>query len=240
MLKKIICICIGLISFTIQLSIVNAKEIYYQNKNNVTFTEEEYQFLSKMFWEGCQDLMDIKDYNKFIESNILNGEFESQELLLPATRATSIEETSKTLKISKSCTTNCTISITASWKKNPNVHSYDVIGAFLSGTSLQNTPITTISSGITNITSKDINKFNNGFGVSVKLPQYGNKLVINTIFKVKKGGTVYGSYQHAMKNISLANSKNYTLSRNGYGGVFDFKGSAITTYDKMQGVSISV
>ena len=41
-------------------------------------------------------------------------------------------------------------------------------------------------------------------------------------------------------NISLSNSQNYTFSRSGYGGVFKFSGTALTTYDKMKGVSISL
>ena len=238
MLRKVM--CIGLIVFAIQSQNVSAKGIFYQNENGVGFTKEEYEFLSKMFWDGCQDIMTLNDYDKFIESKIMDGEFESKELIIPVTRATSISDSNKSLKISKSCSTNCTISITASWKGNPTIHSYDVIGAYLSGTVLQGNPITTVSSGITSTTSNEIKRFSNGFGVSVKIPNYGNKLVINTVFNVSKGGTVYGSYQHAMKNISLSDSKNYTLSRNGFGGVFDFKGTAFNTYDRMSGVNISV
>ena len=50
MLKKVM--CIGLIVFVIQLQNVSAKEIFYQNENGVSFTKEEYEFLSEMFWTG--------------------------------------------------------------------------------------------------------------------------------------------------------------------------------------------
>lgn len=58
------------------------------------------------------------------------------------------------------------------------------------------------------------------------LPKYDSAPVINQTFKVSKGGTVYASYQHAMRNIFLADSKNYTLSKAGYGEVFKFAGTA--------------
>ena len=43
---------------------------------------------------------------------------------------------------------------------------------------------------------------------------------------------VYASYQHAVKNISLNDSMNYTFSYNGLGGVSLFNNSSL--FDKMQ------
>ena len=194
------------------------------------------------FWDGAQENMDLDDYNNFINSDIMNGDLDSNIYYdIPLTRATSIEEANKTLKIVKSCSSNCFVSVTLTWKKFPTVKSYDVIGAYLDGTSLVNNPATSITTnGTITTTYKDIKKSNNGFGVSVKLPTYGTSMIINQSFRVNKGGTVYASYQHAIKNISLSNSQNYTFSRSGYGGVFKFSGTALTTYDKMKGVSISL
>ena len=61
MLKKII--WISFIVFVIQLQNVSAKEILYQNENGVSFAKEEYEFLSKMFWDGCQDIMTLNQRN---------------------------------------------------------------------------------------------------------------------------------------------------------------------------------
>lgn len=227
------------IGFIIALPNVSAAE-YYKNDNGVTLSKEEYDFLSYMFWDGCQSLMTKVDYEKFINSDIMNGELDSKIYNEPMTRATSIENNNRTFKISKSCTTNCLISVTLTWKNNPTVKSHDVMGAYLDGTSLQNTPTTMIltSNGSTKIT--DLKKANNGFGVSMLLPKSGNNIVINQNFRVSKGGTVYASYQHAMQNITLGDSKNYTFSKAGYGQVFKFSGTAASVYDRFNGVNISV
>ena len=220
---------------------VKAEEVYFINQNNVEFTKEEFDFITYMFWEGAQEYMDLNDYNNFINSDIMNGDLDSVIYYdIPLTKATTIEDANRTLKITKSCSSNCFISVTLTWKKSPIVRSYDVMGAYLDGTSLVNTPVTSITTSGTTITNNDIKKNNNGFGVSIKLPTYGTSMVINQNFRVSKGGTVYASYQHAIKNISLSNSQNYTFSRSGYGGVFNFSGTALTTYDRMNGVNISV
>lgn len=223
-------------SMALTVSEVKASETYYLNNKGVALTKEEYDFLSYMFWEGSQDLLTKGDYNKFINSNIMHGELGDDTYTELQTRATSVESNSKTLKIVKSCSSDCLISVTLTWKGNPTIKSYDVMGAYLENTQLTNSPKTVIGQK----SYTDIKQFNNGFGVSILLPKYDSAPVINQTFRVSKGGTVYASYQHAIKNISLDDSKNYTLSKAGYGGVFKFNGTATSTYDRMNGVSISL
>ena len=50
----------------------------------------------------------------------------------------------------------------------------------------------------------EFQQFSTGFGYSVKLGN-ANNLKITTSMYTEPGGTVYGSYQHAMVNTSLAN-----------------------------------
>ena len=239
-MKKIfyLLICIGSCLFVTNVS---AKEVYYQNDNGVTFSKEEYDYLTYMYWDGAQDLMTKEDYEKFINYGIVGGSLNSviyDEPIL--TRGATYETASKKLKISSSCSTNCAISIVATWKNSPAVRSYDVIGAYLENTTLKDTPVTKVTSSTGAYQSTEIKSSSNGFGVSVSLPAYGTSVIISQTFKVASGGTVYGSYQHAIKTISLANSKNYTISKDGYGDVFKFSGTAASTYDKMQGVNLSV
>lgn len=223
----------------------NAEEVYYTNNYNVRLTKEEYDFLSKFYWEGYQEDMTLSDYQEFIESNIMNGEFETVGInhfdnvgLIPY--STSHETNSKTMKISKSCNSTCSISVVVTWKNIPNTKSYDVIGAYLDGVNLLSKVSTNAkTSGMTN-SIFEIKKENNGFGASISLPTSGSNYVISQTYTVSKGGTVYASYQHAKRSISLANSKNYTISREGYGGVFKFSGTAANIYDQMRGVSIAV
>ena len=79
---------------------------------------------------------------------------------------------------------------------------------------------------------------NNGFGVSFKLPTGGSSLNITQMFEVSIGGTVYASYQHANKTSTLDKSKDYSISKNGYGGVFLFSTLSSSYYDGMDGVYI--
>lgn len=236
MLKKLF-IIFG-ISFIAFVPNVLAEE-YYKNDYGVILNKDEYDFLNYMFWDGCQSLMTKTDYEKFINSDIMNGELDSQIYEEPMTRATTIEDNSRSFKISKSCSTNCLVSVTLKWKGVPTTKSYDVMGAYFDGVTLQNTPTTMIqtSNGSTRIT--DLKKANNGFGVSMLLPS-GDNIVINQNFRVSKGGTVYASYQHAMRNITFGDSKNYTFSKAGFGQVFQFSGTAASVYDRFNGVNISL
>lgn len=222
------------------MSDVTAKEVYYTNDSGVSFSKEEFDFLGNFFWDGIQDLLNKDDYQKFILSEIMNGDIETKTYHEILPRGTHFEDNNRDLTISKSCSSNCYISVTLTWKKNPTIRSYDVIGAYLENTKLINTPTTVVLNSGSTVNSKEIKKTSTGFGVSIKLPKYGNSLIVNQTYRVKKGGHVYASYQHAMKNISLANSKNYTTSKSGYGKVFNFSGIATSTYDRMNGVDIAL
>lgn len=220
---------------------VHAKQVYYENEYGVQLTKEEYDYLVYMYWDGAQDFMTQEDYSKFEQSGIVGGSLSSTTYTEPVlTRGASYETASKSLKISSSCSTNCNISIVATWKNLPAIRSYDVIGAYLENTSLLTTPTTKVTSSSGTSQSSEIKSSNVGLGVSIALPTYGTSIIVTQSFKVSSGGTVYGSYQHAIKTISLANSKNYTFSKSGYGGVFNFSGIASSTYDRMNGVSLSV
>lgn len=218
---------------------VNAKEVYYSNVNNVELTKEEYDFLSKMYWDGYQAIMTKEDYNYFVQSNMINGVFDSKIYNYNLARGVSHTTSSKNLKISKSCTSGCDISVVLTWLVNPTIRSYDVVGAYFDGVSLIRMGDTkVVSSSSVNSFSLN-NQSNNGIGASIKLPTYSN-IVISQSYKVSSGGTVYASYQHAVKNISLSQSQNYTFSTNGYGRVLNFASSVRGYYDNMQGVELEL
>ena len=146
----------------------------------------------------------------------------------------------KEIKIEKSCTnTKCIITINMKWLNMPKIRSYDVLGARFEGPSLLNDHMTTLflDDVKKNITMYTVKK-SNGFGVSFKLPTGGSSLRITQIFEVSVGGTVYASYQHANKTSTLDKSKDYSISKNGYGGVFLFSTLSSSYYDGMGGVYI--
>lgn len=221
---------------------VSAKSNYYINENGVEFSKAEYDFLTKMYWDGYQEIMTQNDYNDFKESNIINGKFNSKTITYNdsvITRGTTHSTANKTLKIATSCSSNCRVSVVLTWINNPTIRSYDVIGARLSGVTLQSTPTTRVASSSSTSFSNNIRQQTNGFGTSILLPS-GSNIILNQDYYVSKGGTIYASYQHARKSTTLAISQMFNISSSGYGGVFSFYDDATDVYDAMNGVNISV
>ncbi len=220
-------------------STAQAKNIYYTNDNGVSFSKEEYDLLTNLFWEGSQDLFTMSDYERFVAKDLMNGDFDMVVLEEPMPLATSITDKARTFKIGKVCSDDCFVSVTLQWTQNPTVRSYDVIGFLLDGTTITGIPSTNASSSTNSNVPESKRTFSNGFGASIKLPS-GSGIIISQVFDVEKKGTVYASYQHATMAISLENSKKYTLSKTGFGGVFEFTGLAYDTYDRMNGLTLSM
>lgn len=242
-MKKFILSALIFLGFLISIPQASAlQDAYYKNPNGVILTKEEYEFLSLMYWDGYQSIMTLSDYTEFKNSNIMSGDITSktsEDGIKP--RGTFHETNAKILKITSSCSSDCFVSVVLTWKNNPNTRSYDVMGARFNNTTVEPSTIRTrITSTNGQLSFNDIKSFNNGFGVSMALPKSGSNIVAYQTYTVTKGGTVYASYQHAKSTISLANSKNYTISPYGYGGVFQFSGVAANVYDRMNGVSIDI
>ena len=228
---------------------VKAESYYYINDNGVTFTKNEYDFITEMYYDGYQAYMTEEDkavFNgvKMVPENVESVEYVEKEAFVPGVispKATSHETASKLLKISKSNGTNPTIAISCSWKKSPNVRSYDLIGAYLNGVVKASTPVSKITYSGGSISPSAVKNPNNGHGAVIKLPSGGNSIVASTTFSVTTGGKVYGSYQHAASSISLANANSYTIASSGLGHVFKFSNTSISNkYDGMSGVYINV
>ena len=147
---------------------------------------------------------------------------------------------------------NREIILTVDWKKNPAVRSFDVIalrgvGVTFDYDSIKGTQNYSLNNNTSKIyyynDSENVKLLSNGFGVSMNLvngaSNYSLSLRIN-YFKDINNGTVYGTYQHSQRDISLSQSQRYTISANGYGGVLDFDSSVDDYFDGMGGVSINV
>lgn len=226
---------------TLVPNIVFAKEEFFSNSNGVSLTEKEYNYIVKRFDIKFPDIMTLDDYDNLINDEFLNSKIQIVEStpIMPL----AVEEyrtQSKSLKISSACNSStCNMVVVLTWLKSANVRSYDVIGAYLNGVSLKNTPITTLYSNDEAITSMEIVQGSNGFGVSVKLPN-SDGIQVYQYYNVTPGGIINASYQHATSKISLANSKKYTFASSGYGGVFLFDSSINNIYDGMGGVIIKI
>lgn len=172
------------------------------------------------------------------------------------TRATYYETTYKNIQIStipSNVTNTYFIDLTTLWLKSPYIKSYDVIAirtddaTVIEGTQegRQTYIYTNGSTGIVNYSNGGTNmvKASNGFGISMNLVDAAKTYectIEATVTATTEWATVYGSYQHAATNVTLAQSKSYTISHNGYGKVINFATAVQNDYDGMQGVSIAL
>lgn len=231
-----------LLTISLFVGNVSATELnFYTNENGVSFTEKEYNFLSDFYFDGYQDYMTTEDYEKFVTSNIMEGEIKTITLDDSLnSRSLEYETKMKQLKVSSSCANDCIVATTLIWKAIPAVKSYDLIGAYFDNTSLADGPSTYLLSGTTYVSPSYTLYHSNGISASIKIPNTNNSMKVVQQFNVKKSGSINVSYQHARKSISLTNSKKYKLSRSGYGGVFDFNESISNYYDAMGGITLNL
>ncbi len=144
------------------------------------------------------------------------------------------------------------ISLEVIWKKNPSVRSYDVIAIRGEGVSFIGSTVSGKQSYVKNenketieykINSNNTQIFGNGVGISMNLVDGATDYTLELNIRYTKNSsnaTIYGSYQHSQRNITLDQSQRYTLSSNGFGNVLDFDSTVKSYFDGMGGVSIEV
>ena len=134
------------------------------------------------------------------------------------------------------------------WKSIPSVKSYDVMG--FRWTSTSNEFIRTNYSGVQVYNNNQYIQYSmggtnsktasNGLGISMNIVDSASTYLSNTIimyagFSMNTVVTVYGTYQHATSDLSLANSKSYSFSSSGLGKVLYYSNTNIRNkYDNMQ------
>lgn len=171
-----------------------------------------------------------------------------------STRATYHTTSYKNIEISTTHTSGnyYYIYLTNLWLITPRVKSYDVIAmrvddaTIVAGTQKGMQVYTT--NGVTDTVNYSYQGTNmvlssNGFGISMNLVDAASEFTCEIeamTQSTSQWATVYGSYQHAMTAVTLAKSKSYTISHNGYGKVINFATAVQNDYDNMQGVSISL
>lgn len=218
---------------------VSAKEIYYTNDLGVVLDFQEYNFISNMYWEGYQEYITPEDYDEIKEMDLFDKEIEKEVINFPITRGASVTSNLRTLSIAKSCSSTCMISLVNKWNGTPTVKSYDVIGARVNKVTISSVKNALVSGENYAKTYSNPQLFSNGFGYSILVPNVSN-VKTSVTFVTSKGGTIYGSYQHAMSNTTEAISKSYTIGVGGYGRVFNFEGTARSVYEDAPGVDLSV
>ena len=89
----------------------------------------------------------------------------------------------------------------------------------------------------------NIRKTDNGFGISMNLvngASYFETDISANVISTSQNAVAYGTYQHAVTDVTLDQSQSYTISHNGLGRVLNFTNSVYNLYDGMTGVSISL
>ena len=142
--------------------------------------------------------------------------------------------------------------LTATWKVIPTTRSFDVIGFRGYGFDFRNGSQSGdqiyVSGGVYNdITyswnGTNINNQNNGFGISMNIVN-SNITALQLIAECDVEATIdhpelFASYQHAINNLTLAQSQNYTLGGSGLGGVFVYPYNISQKYDGMSGLILT-
>ena len=227
---------------------VNAEEYFYTNNNGLNFTEFQYETMVHILGAEMVSNLTQEDYDLYEVSNMQEETFKMATTVdedvsdnsCPTPYGTYYETQSKQLVLTSSCTSSyCTIIITNTWKKNPAVRSYDMIGVRLSSTYFYDDTVTsTLRMNDTNYNRSGMMGASNGVGCAMKLRSTGDVDFIVLKVRVLPQGIVYGSYQHAVRSINLDTALNFNFDSNGYGGVFLYPSSIGTTFDQMAGVYI--
>lgn len=232
----------------------------YDNDYIMNMSEEKYNKLKTL------DFSDITTSTKYIETTynqslqlttereITEEEFNEFEPVSPLLDdgAASYETTKKKLVLSiVGGTTWNYAMVAATWKAIPSNRSYDLIGFYGFGFDFGNgtqegKQIYVLNGNYTVIdyawNGTNIKRHSNGFGISMNVVNsditYLQFLAECDVRANIDHPTLYASYQHAQKNLSLADSQNYTLGGAGLGSVFVFPYSISQKYDAMSGVSV--
>lgn len=226
---------------------VRADEVYYTNSHGVSLTEEQYNFLTELHFDGYQDYITEATHNKYLSMGLYDEKVNKEVIedfddTGNSLNGTLHETTAKRLELAYACGGNrCTMATTAEWKGTPRIISYDVIGSYLYGNLTRlSTPITYLYWSGNTIEFTDRVYSGNGYGCTALLQNSSVNMIVaqDVDIRVDGSGTFYSSYQHATKRITLETSKKYTTGFGGYGGVFFFYGSAVGVYDQMAGVNV--
>ena len=89
----------------------------------------------------------------------------------------------------------------------------------------------------------NIRKADNGFGISMNLvngASYFETDISANVTRTSQNAVAYGTYQHAVTDVTLDESQSYTISHNGFGDVLNFATGIRGSYDRMAGVSVSL
>lgn len=209
----------------------------YSNDYGVILSEKEYDFISKMFYEGYQEIINEEEIKKMRLSKVIKDEV--QKIEIPLISEQSLNSGGRILNLTKSCGTTCLIAMNISWNNIPKVKEYDVLGFRVTDIEIKDTNTTKVSANNYSKAYPYNKSSKEGRGFSIVLPNASNIKVSASIY-TSKNGKVYGTYQHAKEETDLNTSKLYNFNSSGSGKVMLFYGKAFGKYDDINGLNVNV
>lgn len=220
------------------ISIMSDEKIALYTENDFTVEQKLYKVTQTANGTYNEEI-DLE-----LEDEIRNG-------TLPSPRdVTHYQTTYKKISLMDTELTNTGhyITIYTQWLIVPVTQSYDVTAmrvedAYVVDGTQDGTQIF-IKNGVTDLVNyspngTNIRKADNGFGISMNLvnnASYYETDISAVVQATSQYAKVYGTYQHAVTDLSLDDSQSYTISHNGFGGVVNFATGVQNKYDRMQGV----
>lgn len=219
---------------------VKAEEYYYTNSSGVNFTKEQYDFYTYLAHDGYQEVVTQKMLEEIDWNHLENVRVRKTSLCPTRDDNAFITTSAKSLTMGYYCSsTHCRVMAELEWLVEPNIKSYDLMGAYIDGPTRLTTPTTAVFTPNTISEEETIKYDTDGYGSVILLPDE-EEIIIDQSFLFEGTGTIFISYQHAMSNTTLANSQLFNIGLIGAGSVFDFYGAAIGVYDEMPGVHMDV
>lgn len=247
MKKRILSVMIITISLCSMANVNAEGTSFFTTFNGVELTEYQYKVLADMFSEERVKTISEDDYKALHVERMIEGSFsykteefeiidDPTTLLMPYAYH---ETTAKKITLSRFCDGGiCGIAVTNYWKKKPAVTSYDVIGVRFDNSSFYDSSQSfsyVTDSGYSNSYNKKI-RSSNGAAFVKKITSDIDYMTIDVNLNYTSNGIVFGSYQHAVKSITLADASNFQFKGTGYGSVFLWPTAIASKYDEMGGV----
>lgn len=235
---------------------------YFNQSEYDLVTDEVYEILTEEINEETTDIIYVESIylpeGILIKHNVLDEEeffnrYKTSMQAVSTYASHPVEETTyKRLKIdyTRLGTRKYKLTLTNTWLKMPSRRSFDVMGIQWSAgfdpdwNSYSGKQTSNV--GTTNYTASSSPGYFKEYSHAITLAMnlYDRATSITNYLEITGtcSGTINinGSYQHATKDITLANlNSNYGINANGLGGMFDFWGAAAGVYDGMAGVNTS-
>lgn len=231
----------------------NDKTLYTVSTNYYVKTDIEY--IEDEIISETDTLVSREEYDSVNKASVLS----STPNYSPCSGLSKYETTYKKITITVGCSGSISrksVTLTTNWKIIPSVKSYDVMVIAPGKTSMQlPTDGTTKFYGSQKYNDKTINYnstsgnfkvcnknglLKSGVGLSTNISDSATRDLqcSMTVFFYNNDSyfPVYGSYQHATKNVTLSQSQNYEINVLGMGGVILFDEDVAGYYDDTKGV----